>query len=774
MSASWATAVAVAWRTVLSRGARRRVALLTLVGAVAALGVLATFGAAAMQGRESARSGAMVPVFGPPPGFGGEPVFSRQGVAETGWTEVEHHHDGRRIKIVRVADPDGRGPFPPGISAWPRPGQALVSPALDRLIHSTGSPLAEWFATVDTDVLPRTAVAGAGQLLAYVGVPPEELGTQQGPLTGFGDRGGPGFGWYPALGCMLFLVMPALALVLTASRFGRQVRTTRYQALRLLGLPAAHARLAGALESAAPVAAGALLAALAWPLLLPDTFALPVTGRRLFGADLHVPAGRSALAVLGVTALAAVLGAATAAGSDRASRSVRFLKPVRLTSPWVALLFGAGLLLLAAAYARHKARDPLLWTAIVLLGAGLPSAAAWAGQWLARLLGRIEAGVVWLLAMRRLAADPQTRFRVAGMVGIAVFAVGAAQPVSQVMAQPNLPWAAAARAAGHTDLLARAETLEAVPLRLGEPPDAVRGPVPAVALWSPGQDPATRPAHTALVATCPQLETLLAGPLPDCTGGRMMLRTADSPHVGGAPGAGGELILRSADRTRQASIPPVAGTLELPSGSDAPVEALMVLPPDDGALAALGTPFLISTYMRIPVDAAAWESAGTWVVSSSPAYRLVNSYQLSEVLDGTGSWVLLGLTVAAAITVLGAVLTLAEDAGHRREWFALRALGIARRRLTAVQLTEALVTSTVTTALATLASTTVGLTYLRINEDHLDSNLPYILAAAGGVSAVLVTAAAGSGLTLRTARRRRHRTAAPPAAAEPPPTTPTG
>ncbi|WP_406114932.1 hypothetical protein [Kitasatospora purpeofusca] len=772
MSAAWATAVAVAWRTVLSRRARRRVVLLALVGAVAALGVVATFGAAAMQGRESARSGAMAPVFGPPPGFGGEPVFSRQGVAETGWTQVEHRHDGRRIKIARVADPGGRGPLPPGIAAWPRPGKALVSPALDRLIRSADAPVAEWFATVDTEVLPQAAVGSAGQLLAYVGVPPEELGTQQGPLTGFGASGGPGFGWYPALGCMLFLVMPALALVLTASRFGRQVRTTRYQALRLLGLPAAHARLASALESAAPVAAGALAAALAWPWILPDMFALPVTGRWLFGADLHVPVWRSVLAVLGVTALAAALGAATAAGSDRASRSVRFLKPVRLTSPWVALLFGAGLLLLAVAYTRHKARDPLLWSAIVLLGAGLPSAAAWTGQWLARLLGRVEAGVVWLLAMRRLAADPQTRFRVAGMVGIAVFAVGAAQPVSQVLAQPSLSWVAAARAAGHTDLLAKAETLEAVPLRLGAPPDAVRGLVPAVALWSPGQDPATRPTQTALVATCPQLEALLAGPLPDCTGGRMMLRSSGSSEVAGAPSVGGELLLRSADRTRRASVLPVATTLALPAGSDTPVEALMVLPPDDGALAELGTPFVIATYMRIPVDAAAWETVGTWVVSSSPAYRLVNSYQLSEVLDSTGSWVLLGLTVAAAITVLGAVLTLAEDVGHRREWFALRALGTARRRLTAVQLTEALVTSTVTMALATLASITVGFAYLRINEDHLDSNLPYLLAAAGGATAVLITTAASSTLTLRTTRRRRRRAAQRPAATEATPTTP--
>ncbi|MFF2956678.1 hypothetical protein ACFVVU_35705 [Kitasatospora sp. NPDC057965] len=558
---------------------------------------------------------------------------------------------------------------------------------------------------------------------------------------------------------MLFLVMPTVALVLTASRFGRHVRTTRYQALRLLGLPAAQARLAGALETAAPVAAGAFAAALAWPFLLPDMFALPVTGRWLFGTDLRVPAWQSVLTVLGVAALAGSLGAATASGSDRASREVRFLRPVRLTSPWVALLFGAGLLLLAVAYSRHKPRDPLLWAAIVLLGAGLPSAAAWAGQRLARLLGRVEAGVVWLLAMRRMAADPQSRFRVAGMVGIAVFAVGAAQPVSQVMAQPNLPWVEQALAAGHTDLLARAETLEVVPLRTPDPPAAVHGLVPAVALWSPAQDQAIRPAHTALVAGCRQLEELFARALPDCVGGRMMLRAGGPLAVDGEPVApsppdlNGNLLLRSTDRTRQASVPPAATTLDLPADLDTPVVAVMVLPPDDPALAELGDPFQIAAYLRVAVDVRAWEEARTWVVSSSPAFRLENAYQWSEVTDSTGNWVLLGLTVAAAITAIGALLAVTEDGGRRREWFALRALGMARGRLTAVQYTEALLAAAISAALATLASTMVGITYLRINEDHLDSRLPYLLAAGAGIAVVVLAATASSWVTLRTPRR---------------------
>ncbi|MFC8716295.1 hypothetical protein [Kitasatospora sp. NPDC057198] len=762
MSASLRTALAVAWRTVVSRQGRRRVVLLALVGAVAALGVLAAFGTAAMQGRENARAAAMVPVLGPQPGQGGAPVFSRPGVAETGWSELEQDYRGHRVKVVRVADPSGRGPLAPGITAWPHPGQVLVSPALGRLLRDSGGPIGRWFAGRDVAVLPPAAVGSAGQLLAYVGVAPEELRTGQGPLIGFGGEGGPGFGWYPALGCMLFLVLPGFALVLTASRFGRQVRTVRHQALRLLGLPASCARLGGAVETALPVAAGALLAVLAWPWLLPDALALPVTGRELFGADLRVTAARSALAVAVPAVLAGVLGAATAAGSARTARGVGFLRPVRLTSPWVALLFGAGLLLVAVAYWRHKARDPLLWTAVVLLGAGLPSAAAWSGQRLARLLGRIEAGTVWLLTTRRVAADAQSRFRVAGMVGVAVFAVGAAQPVAQVLAQPNLPWTVQARAAGHADLLTRAETLESVPLHLDEPPSAVRSLVPAVALWEPGQDTAARPAATALVATCPQLEALFARPLPDCTGGRMALRRDDVPAPADT-GTAGPLLVRSADLTRAQTLPPATAALTVPDGQDAPVEAAMVLPPDDPALTALGEPFQHTAYLRVAVDPAAWEDVRAWVVSSSPAHRLENSYQMSETVDSTGSWVLLGLATAAAITLLGAVLSVAEDGGRRREWFGLRALGVPRTRLTAVHLAESALTSTVTAALATLASGTVGAAYLRINDDRLDSGLPYLLAALAGVAAVVLTALASSWTTLRTPRRRRPPGAAPPA-----------
>jgi hypothetical protein len=726
------TSLAVAVRAVLSRRGRRRGVLLAMVGLAAAWCVLAGLAVGAMQRHESERTAAQQPVFG----------TTSEGL---GWTELEHDFRGRDVRLVRVSDPGGDGPLLEGLSAWPEPGEALVTPALHNLMRD--EPLVrQWFSDLRVDELSHEATGAADQLLAYVGVEAGDLRSGvPGPVVDFGGEAA-GMDPYARLGCLVFLVLPGLALLLTGSRFGRQVRARRYQALRLLGVPARRARGVAATELALPVGLGAALAAVIWPWLPPETFTLPVTDRLVFGADLRPSVQESVLAVLAVTAVAAALGVTTAgsSGRGRRARGVRLLRSAHLTSPLVTLLFAAGLLLVGAAWYRREPRDPLLWWGIMLVGAGLPSAAAWVGQRLARWLGRAELGLVWLISTRRLAADAQSRFRTAGIVGIAVFAVGVAQPASQVLAQPTLSWVAQAREDGHGDLLARAESLEAgVPLRPGPPPDAVVAPVLAASVWTPEQGPDETPATEALVATCPQLEALFRQRLPDCDGGRMAL--------GGAPQ--GPLLLRSADGEEEASLTMPRSSVTLPP-QDMRVEATLVLPPDDPVLSDLGSVFHGRAYLRVAAEREAWEAAQAWIVAASPAHRLENAYVVNEVRDATGAWVLLGLITAAGIMALGALLVVAEDGGRRREWFALRALGVARVRLVGVQVTEALMAALVTVVLASGAGYAIGLAYLRVNEDSLTSQLPYVAAAGGGVVAVLLTSLLSSWAMLRGSARR--------------------
>lgn len=90
---------------------------------------------------------------------------------------------------------------------------------------------------------------------------------------------------YEAAGLALFVMLPAAGAVITASRFGRRSRHERNLAPRLTGMSTAGANAVGAIEMAAPVAAGSAVAAIAYRVLLPDFMTLPVADRAVFGAD---------------------------------------------------------------------------------------------------------------------------------------------------------------------------------------------------------------------------------------------------------------------------------------------------------------------------------------------------------------------------------------------------------------------------------------------------------------------------------------------------------
>ncbi len=109
---------------------------------------------------------------------------------------------------------------------------------------------------------------------------------------------------------------------------------------------------------------------------------------------------------------------------------------------------------------------------------------------------------------------------------------------------------------------------------------------------------------------------------------------------------------------------------------------------------------------------------------------------------------------ASCCWALGALLVVAEDAGRRREWFALRALGMARSRLAGVQATEALMAALITVLLASGAPYLIGLAYLRVNEDSLTTRLPYVAAAGGGITAILLTSLLSSWAMLRSSSRQ--------------------
>ncbi len=739
----------VARHAVTAKGARGRSLLLLVIGAVSGVCVIAGIAAAGLNSREDRRAAAMVPVEG---------GRTAPGVSYAEQVQAYRTH---AVRLVRVNDDDMSGPLLPGGVPVPRPGEVLVSPALAALM-SSDTTLRSWFPQDKIDVLPRAGIGAAGQLLAYVGVGVEDFGPYDQTVVGFGSLDAAdarsGLGWYPVLGFLVFLVIPGAALILTSSRFGRETRTKRFRALRLLGMRTTHARLAVALEVALPVALGATLIALGWPRLISRVDVIPIVGRRVFVEDARLSWAQSLTVVLLTFLVAALLGAVTATG--RPPRANRLVSQVRLTNPAVSILLVIGVTLAVLAWERERIRDPLLGIATLLIGIGLPSTAALLGQRLARLFGRLDRGVLWLLVTRRLAADPQSRFRIAGIVGIAVFVVGSAHPVARTIAQPSESWTDVASQEGAVDVLGRADSVGALtPLRLRKPVPAVASPVVvAVGVWEQGDGTRSRPATTALIATCPQLRVLVGDELADCRDGRMRLRTVwrgQTPDPAEpAVVVPRDLVMRSVDGGRSVPLSSPAAVVTLPQDR-LPIDAAIVLPPDDEALLQLGEPYVTGAYVRVPADRDAWEATRAWIVSSSPAYRFENQYEASETTDRTVSWMVLGLAGIAALAGIGALLSVLEDAGRRRDWLNLRATGASRGGLTSLQAFEAGVASVIAVGLAFLLGELVLHAYLAPKEadDAIVTAMPSLLVAVAGVVATIILGVVSSLVSLRTSPR---------------------
>jgi hypothetical protein len=81
------------------------------------------------------------------------------------------------------------------------------------------------------------------------------------------------------------------------------------------------------------------------------------------------------------------------------------------------------------------------------------------------------------------------------------------------------------------------------------------------------------------------------------------------------------------------------------------------------------------------------------------------------------SWLLLGLLATALITTVAGFLIAVDDLGRRQEWRSLRAVGLARRGLTAVHLLEATVVGGTAMVIAAVAGAAVGAAFLRVGDE---------------------------------------------------------
>lgn len=699
------------------RVARWRSALFVLVGAVTSVALSVVLMAGQVKGREEERREQLV-------------------TAGERSPQVSQVHDSRGSPVTIVVIDARRRPAVvlPGMRTPLDQDEALFSPALAARVEDDPT-LRSWFPYDVTGEIERTGIGSAGELKAYVGV----TGTMTAgglvvPDLGTGELAP--FEQIQLAGFVLFVVIPALALVVTSSRFGRKQRSDRSRALRLLGMSDGRVRLALALEVAVPAAIGAVAAHGAlFAATARQWFTIPVVDRAVFGADARLSWISIVLVVILAAAAAAIAGASVGSARGVAGVARTWRGRARFVVPASAMVFAIGLAVAGWAWIAAEPRDSRRVISIVLIGLGLPGAVSLAAGLVARALVFRREPLSLFLAVRRILSDPRTATRLAGMAAVIVFVIGVSQPVSAVFAVSDSGWVASARADGASSVVAFAEGNGVrTAFQVNEPPPSgVGNVVPVIALRAGRSSNEDESVTTAIIASCDQLRALVAS-LSDCTGDRQALHSRFEQ-----PLAPGRIFSLRAENDESDEVRVEVPVSALSYGErQFPVSAGLLLPPTDGALEELdGAPEVIGAYFTVAAEYQAWEQAQAWVIRGAPLHRTQQLYDQFESTDETTRWVLLGTLVTSSLAAAAVVMISMDDRERRRTLAALRILGVGDRRLLKVQLVESTVGASVAMSLAALSAFVVASAFLAVNDESNARFGTLIFASAGGVLAVV-------------------------------------
>ncbi|MBV1938229.1 ABC transporter permease [Streptomyces sp. BV286] len=352
---------------------------------------------------------------------------------------------GEPVTVVDLAQLPGRKatPAPPGVAAFPEPGQVYLSPALAELVHGLPrNQLADRFPEPrEYGTVGAAGLAAPGELLAVIGRAPSDpavSGAAGQPVmdSGLADRAVvSGFsGTAPSvftaqdrstvlIGIGL-LVVPVIVLASAAGRLGAARREQRLAALRLAGAtPRQILAMTGA-EAAAVGAVGAATGALAYAALLPALAGLPFGIGTWFTADLWVGVAGAAAVVAGVASLTALSAVSALREVVRSPLGVAQQSDPRRTR-MIRLVLFAGLVLYVVVTARDGGLKISQQVALLILFYGaFWIVGPWATDRIGRVLGRFARRPATLLAARRLSDDPRGAWRTVSGLVLAGFVAG--------------------------------------------------------------------------------------------------------------------------------------------------------------------------------------------------------------------------------------------------------------------------------------------------------------------------------------------------------------
>ncbi|MFC4336685.1 FtsX-like permease family protein [Salininema proteolyticum] len=339
---------------------------------------------------------------------------------------------------------------PPGLDAFPRPGEVYVSPAAaDLLEQFPDEQLADRYGEV-TGTIGDDALTGPGELLVVVGRSYDGTAMTANrdmfgeptarPFGSFAEGGTASeYKMYRALMGLatVFMLVPVLIFGAAIARLSVARKDRRLASMRLMGATPGQVRGITALETSMLALVGSAVGAAAWSALAPLLTRIEIDGTTWFAGDLWMgalPLLGCVLAVPLLVAISAVVGlrrtVVSPLGVAQRQRNPR-LKWVRPVA-FVAL---AALFLGAVRYYP----DPTVESSIVLLLAlgSFVGALSLLGPWLIQLIGFLTGLAArrpsTLLAGRRLASDPRNAWRTVSGITLVGFVAGfvAVMPMTQ-------------------------------------------------------------------------------------------------------------------------------------------------------------------------------------------------------------------------------------------------------------------------------------------------------------------------------------------------------
>ncbi|MFG2312087.1 ABC transporter permease [Streptomyces sp. NPDC048566] len=345
-------------------------------------------------------------------------------------TDTTYRSDDIRGRLLR---PEGaRAPLPPGLRAFPSPGEMVVSPALDRLLKSAdGALLRERLPYRITGTIADSGLVGPHELAYYAGSDSlsakAERTVRIARVDAFGSKDRP-TSLDPVLLLLVLIVfvvllMPVGVFIAAAVRFGGERRDRRLAALRLVGADGRMTRRVAAGEAMAGALLGLVLGAGFFLLgrqlaTLIDVFEISV-----FPSDLSPSPALVALVAVAVPAAAVAVTLFALRGVVIEPLGVvRTARPPRRRLWWRLLLPVGGLGLLSPMIGQGRDNgnfnESMVIGGVILLLVGVTALLPWVVE---AVVARLDSGgVAWQLAVRRLQLSSGTAARMVNGIAVAV------------------------------------------------------------------------------------------------------------------------------------------------------------------------------------------------------------------------------------------------------------------------------------------------------------------------------------------------------------------